>query len=216
MRIGTFGAGNMAEALTAHWVRAGHEVMIGARSPEKARAAAGRVGARAGGLREAAGFGEVILLALPHDAAVETVRAAGPLDGRVLVDCTNPIVPPAFTLATGHGPAAAERIAAAAPAARVVKAFNLCHEGIWRMTPPVFDGRPLGVPVCGDDPGAVATAERLVRDVGAVPLPGGGLARAGLLEATAAFVIGLWFAGADPAAMLPPVEIAMGGEPHVS
>jgi predicted dinucleotide-binding enzyme len=56
----------------------------------------------------------------------------------------------------GVDPSAAERIAAAAPDARVVKAFNLCHVDVWRLTPPVFDGRPLAVPLCGDDERALS------------------------------------------------------------
>jgi predicted dinucleotide-binding enzyme len=47
---------------------------------------------------------------------------------------------------------------------------------------------------------------RLVRDIGATPVLGGGLDRAALLEATAAFAIGLWFAGADAQAILAPVD----------
>ncbi|MET9933884.1 NAD(P)-binding domain-containing protein, partial [Streptomyces sp. NPDC006324] len=31
MRIGVLGTGNMADALAAHWVRAGHEVLVGGR-----------------------------------------------------------------------------------------------------------------------------------------------------------------------------------------
>jgi hypothetical protein len=45
----------------------------------------------------------------------------------------------------------------------------------------------------------------LVSDVGCTPVPGGGLERVGLMEATAAFVIGLWVGeGGDAQAVLPP------------
>jgi predicted dinucleotide-binding enzyme len=73
------------------------------------------------------------------------------------------------------------------------------------MTPPVFGGRALSVPLCGDDPGALDAVRTLVRDLGATPVDGGGLERAALLEATAAFVIGLWFGGVDAQAVLAPV-----------
>lgn len=60
----------------------------------------------------------------------------------MLIDCTNP-VGEGFRLLTAGGPSAAAQLAAAAgPEAHVVKAFNLCHENVWRLTPPVFDGRP--------------------------------------------------------------------------
>lgn len=194
MRIGILGTGNMADALGGQWRRAGHEVVAGGRS-------AGT------GLREAARHGtDAVLVALPWQAAVEVVgELAEPLRGRVLIDCTNP-VGPGFRLLTAGGPAAAERIAAAAPEARVVKAFNLCHEDVWRTTPPVFDGRPLAVPLCGDDEAALSVVRRLVRDLGCEPLNAGGLDRAGLLEATAALLIGLWVGeGADAQAIAPPL-----------
>ncbi|QXJ24782.1 NAD(P)-binding domain-containing protein [Actinomadura graeca] len=214
MRIGVLGAGNMADALATQWVRAGHQVRIGARTPAKAVALAERIGAgtAGGGLREAARFGEVVLLAVWYEGVPDVLRAAGPLAGRVLIDCVNPMEPPFERLKTAGGPSAARRVADAT-GARVVKAFTLCHESVWRMTPPSFGGRPLGVPVCGDDAGALDVVRALVTDLGCVPLDGGGLERAALMEAAAAFMVGLWVAGEDPSTMLPPPEYA-GGDPR--
>ncbi|MFC5027935.1 MULTISPECIES: hypothetical protein [Streptomyces] len=104
-------------------------------------------------------------------------------------------------LTTDGGPSAARRIAAAAPGAHVVKAFNLCAAGVWAAP---TEG--LAVPLCGDDANALALVRTLVTDLRAVPLDAGGLDRAGYLEATAAFVIGIWFAGGDPRTVLPPLE----------
>ncbi|MDP9866312.1 putative dinucleotide-binding enzyme [Streptosporangium brasiliense] len=216
MRIGILGAGRMADALGTQWVRAGHELTLSGRDPVKVAALAERLGpaARAGTWTEAATAGEVVLLAIRDHAALDVLEAAGAaggtLRGRVLIDCTNPVVPERFTLATEDGPSMAERVAATAVGARVVKAFNLCHEDVWRMTPPVFHGTPLAVPLCGDDDDALATTRSLVEDLGCVAVEGGGLERAGLLEATAAFMIGLWFRGADAQAVLPPLEFAFG------
>ncbi|MGW7293288.1 NADPH-dependent F420 reductase [Streptomyces xiamenensis] len=212
MRIGIFGTGNMADALGTQWVRAGHEVLVSGRGPAKARALAGRIGpgASAGSWAEAAAFGEAVLLAVRDHAVPEVLEAAGAgagaLRGRTLIDCVNAVVPGRFTLATEGGPGMAGRIADAAPGAHVVKAFNLCHVDIWRMRPPAFDGTPLGVPVCGDDPAALARVRSLIADIGCRPVDGGGLARAGLLEATAAFVIGAWAGGADVRGMFPPFD----------
>ncbi|MEU6668270.1 NAD(P)-binding domain-containing protein [Streptomyces sp. NPDC046727] len=196
MRIGILGTGSMARALGEQWERAGHEVAAGSRSR--------------GGVRAAAEHGtDAVLLAVPHAAAVDVVAGLeDALAGRVLIDCTNPVGPD-FGLLTAGGPAAAERIAAAAPAARVVKAFNLCHESVWRLTPPVFAGRPLAVPLCGDDEDALTVVRHLVHDLGCVPLHAGGLDRSGLLEATAALLIRLWVAEqADAQAIAPPLEFA--------
>ncbi|WP_371482445.1 NADPH-dependent F420 reductase [Kitasatospora sp. NBC_00315] len=210
MRIGILGAGGMADAFGTRWAQAGHRLVIGARDPGRAHALAGRIGpgAAAGSTARAAAFGEALLVAVPAGSAPEVVARAAPPPGTVLIDCTNPVV--GGELQSWGGPSTAERIAAAAPGSPVVKAFNLCHVSVWRRTPPVFDGRPLAVPLCGDDPQALTVVRRLVTDLGATPVAGGALARAGLLEATAAFVIGLWIDGADAQAVLPPLAYAAG------
>ncbi|MEV8632261.1 NAD(P)-binding domain-containing protein [Streptosporangium sp. NPDC051023] len=216
MHIGILGAGRMADALGTQWARAGHSLTVSGRDPAKAAALAERLGpaARAATWAEAATAGEVVLLAVRDYAVLEVLAAAGAADGtlrgRVLIDCTNPVVPGRFVLATEGGPSMAERVATAAVGSRVVKAFNLCHEDVWRMTPPVFDGTPLAVPLCGDDQDALATVRSLVEDLGCVAFEAGGLERAGLLEATAAFAIKLWFGGLDAQAMLPPLRFAQG------
>ncbi|HEY9374891.1 NADPH-dependent F420 reductase [Streptomyces sp.] len=208
MRIGILGAGNMAEALGGQWVRAGHDVLVGGRSPERTAALAARIGARAGTLGEAARYGEAALLALPYDSVVGVLDAAGDLRGRVLVDCTN-AVGPDLALTTGPGPGAARRIAAAT-GARVVKAFNHVTPAVWSRTPPVFADGPLAVPLCGDDEDALALVARLAEDLGCAPLVVGPLERADLLEATTAFLIGMWHSGRDPRTLLPP-PAALGG-----
>ncbi|RCG15731.1 NADP oxidoreductase [Streptomyces diacarni] len=214
MRIGVLGTGGMADALATHWVRAGHQVTIGGRDVRKAERLATRIGGggvKPAGLRAAAEFGEVVLAALPFGVGADVagdLRAV--LEGKVLLDCSNP-VGSGFRLLTEGGRSAAQRLAAAAPEAQVVKAFNLCHEDVWRMRPPVFDGRPLAVPVCGDEETAVERVRVLVRDAGCTPVAGGGLERAGLLEATAALFIALWVGeGADAQAIAPPLAYAAG------
>ncbi|MGH4033606.1 NADPH-dependent F420 reductase [Actinomycetota bacterium Odt1-20B] len=213
MRIGVLGTGNMADALATHWVRAGHEVTIGGRDARKAERLATRIkgSVKSASLRAAAESAEVVLAALPFGAGADVAgELHAALEGKVLVDCSNP-VGPGFRLLTEGGPSAAQQLAAAVPGAHVVKAFNLCHEDVWRMRPPVFEGRPLAVPVCGDDERALVRVRELVRDVGCEPVAGGGLERAGLLEATAALFIALWVGeGADAQAIAPPLAYAAG------
>ncbi|MGW0805862.1 NADPH-dependent F420 reductase [Nonomuraea sp. NPDC002799] len=150
---------------------------------------------------EAAEFGEVVVVAVREAGLGDVLSGAGAaLRGKPLIDVTNAAAP--------------DRYDAARPLAwrirdlsggHVVKAFNLCHVDVWRMTPPVFDGRALAVPLCGDDAAALEAARTLVADLGCTPVNGGGLDRAPQLEATAAFMIGLWFGGADAQAVLPPL-----------
>jgi predicted dinucleotide-binding enzyme len=201
MRIGVIGAGRMAAALAQRWITAGHEVMIGARDAERGKALAATLGADvpSGTLREAAVFGEAALLAIWPTDVIPALLAAGAADGtlagRTLIDCNNPVETASFTLTTGEV-SLAEQIARLAPGSRVVKAFNQCHADVWAMEPPRFDGRPLVVPIAGDDPVGKELTSGLVRDLGCEPRDIGPLHRARHLEAMAAVVIGLLYGGA--------------------
>ncbi|MFI7614411.1 NADPH-dependent F420 reductase [Nonomuraea terrae] len=206
MRIGILGAGGMADALGTQWAAAGHDIMISGRDLGKSAAQAARMTerggtvVRAGSWAQAAAFGDVVVVAVPAEGLAGTLAAAGAaLRGKPLVDVTN-AGPAHFDPARPLAPMVAE-----ASGGHVVKAFNLCHVDVWRMTPPVFDGRALAVPLCGDDPAALEAARTLVADLGCTPVVAGGLERAVLLEATAAFMISLWFGGSDAQAVLPPL-----------
>ncbi|MEU8896672.1 NAD(P)-binding domain-containing protein [Nocardia sp. NPDC048505] len=214
MRIGIIGAGNMARALGAGWAAAGHEVLIGARNPAAAADLAAAIGARSGSVVDAAGFGTAVLLALPVSALDEALRSnAEALAGRTLIDCTNAFAPD-FEAAGGpttmplSEDAVAERIAATVPAARVVKAFNLWAAEVLASETKSYEGRPLTVPFCGDDPAAMELVAGLIADLKLHPARAGGLYRARYLEATSVFLVGLWFAGHDVRAVFPPLEAA--------
>ncbi|MGC4941284.1 NADPH-dependent F420 reductase [Kribbella sp. DT2] len=220
MRIGILGNGLMAEALGGRWAKAGHELFIGGRSPERARKLAEQLSTqsgpppeaaedgplerpvRSGTLQQAADFGTALLLAVPAEAAVTTVQTLD-LGHRTLIDCTNAITHPGVVLAVD---AMAETINQYAGQARVVKAFNLAADSVWRRAPQ--PGRPLGVPICGDDQEALDQVAVLVRDLGCEPVHAGGLDRARLLEATAAFAIGVWLRGGDTRELFPPKDQA--------
>ncbi len=207
MRIGILGNGLMAAALGGRWVRAGHDVMIGGRKPERAADLAERVGASSGSLQEATSYGDIVLLALPAEVAVDTLKVLDIEPGRTLIDCTNSINHQGFTL---DEPAMAEAISRAVPQVHVVKAFNLAPDAVWRDSPHDFEGARLGVPLCGDHPAAVELVGGLVRDLGCEPVFAGGLPRARLLEATAAFAIGVWASGGDVRGLFPPMAAAFG------
>jgi predicted dinucleotide-binding enzyme len=201
MRIGTLGAGMMTGALAGQWVRAGHEVVVGGRSPDKAADLAKRIGARAGSLAEAAAFGDAVLLAVKRQGVEVTLRDAGAADGslagKTVIDCANAVDTSDFSLVTFGGTSIAEYAKALAPGSHVVKAFNLCHAKVFELTPPVFDGRPLAVPFAGDEAGK-DTARRLIKDLGCDPLDAGDLRQARHLEAMAIVIVRLLFGGYDP------------------
>ncbi|WP_431042860.1 NAD(P)-binding domain-containing protein [Streptomyces sp. P1-3] len=215
MRIGILGTGAMAAALGGAWVRAGHQVMVGGRDAAAAAATAARIGAAEhGGPAEAARYGEAVLVAVPADAAPLLAKELAPqLAGRTLLDCTVPMAPgadgPALTTAGGTDSVAA-RLAAAAPEAHVAKVFGICHESIWTLPRPAFEGAPLAVPFCADAPSAAALASELITSMGCAPMPCGGLDRAALLEATAVFAIGVWWSGGEARHAFPAPALAPG------
>lgn len=208
MRIGILGTGTLAEALGEGWARAGHDLVIGGRSEVKAQKLAERLGrgVRAVAPREAVTGRDAVLLAVLWDGVEEILRSAGApeglLDGTPLIDPTNAVEHGVGVLLTGRGEAMAERIAALAPGAHVVKAFHLFPAEQWTRAPGP-DEQPMTVAMCGDDPAALQVVGELVRDVGGVPAVLGSLDRVPQLEEVAGFVIGLAFAGFDPASAVP-------------
>lgn len=187
----------MADALGTRWAAAGHELMVAGRTESKARELAGRWGGRSGSFREVAEFGEVALIAVLYQGMAATLDGIGDaLRGKAVIDCNNPVEVERFTLVTRPGVSMAQHIEQVT-GGHVVKAFNLCHADVWRMEPPVFDGRRLVVPYCGNDPEAAELATRLIADIGCEPLRVGDLGHAHHLEAMAAVMISLLYGGLD-------------------
>jgi predicted dinucleotide-binding enzyme len=207
MRIGVLGTGTLAVALGTAWTRAGHEVLTGGRSPDKARAAATRMGgsARAVTPAEAVTGRDAVLVAVSWQGLPDILRAAGATDGSLagtpLIDPSNAVEHGVGELLTPDGRAMAEHVAGWAPGAQVVKAFHLFPADQWT------EGRePVTVVLAGDHENALRITADLVRDVGARPAVLGPLSRARQLEETAGFVIGLAFSGVDPNSAIPRVR----------
>lgn len=179
LKIGIVGSGRIGGTLGGLWVKAGHEVMFSSRDLEHDKALAASLGplAHAGTTRDAAGFGEVLLVAVPYGAMPQVGKDLGELlKGKVVIDTSNPIVGRDGDIATwarekGAGLASAELL----PGARIVRAFNAV--GYARL--PVIaasKAERVGMPIASDDANAVALASRLIRDVGFEPVLVGPLA----------------------------------------
>ncbi|WP_227983097.1 NADPH-dependent F420 reductase [Nocardia spumae] len=205
MRIAILGTGTLAAALGGGWARGGHDLVVAGRSADKAAALATRLGsrARAAAPREAVTGADAILLAVTHTGVADILAAAGAGSGAVtgtpLIDATNAVDHGTGVLRLPPGGSHAERVAALAPGAHVVKAFHLFPSEQW--TAPATT--PVTVTLCGDDPTAVRITERLVRDLGADAAVLGDLTRARQLEEAAGFVISLAFTGIDPRSAVP-------------
>jgi predicted dinucleotide-binding enzyme len=180
MNVGIIGTGTVATALAGDLAAAGHDVVLGSRTPEADVDAPTRVRSQ----HEAADPADAVVLAVPSDVVVDIATdLADALAGTPTLDATNEFPTPRASRPL------AQRVADAAPGADVVKAFNTV--GANRMTDPVVGGVPATMFVAGDDPAAVATAESLASDLGFEPLDAGGLAAAGHLESLARFWIHL-------------------------
>lgn len=182
LKIGTIGSGRIGATLGEIWLKAGHEVMFSSLDLEHDKALAKRMGgkARAGTSREAATFGEVILLAVPYSAVPQVGKdLGGVLKGKVIIDASNPILSrdgetAVWAREKGAGAATAELL----PGARIVRAFNAV--GYARL-PEIAQakGERPGMPMAGDDANAIAVASRLIREVGFEPVLVGPLATMG-------------------------------------
>lgn len=173
MKIAMIGAGNVGKALGERWSAAGHDVTYGVRQPDPANSGEADV-------RSAAGAAEVVVLATPWPAVEDAIRACGDLSGKVLIDCTNPLLPGLAGLERGTDTSGAEKVAALAAGAKVVKAFNTVGFNV--MADPFFQGRAASLLYCGEDSDAKGMVRELALACGFEPLDVGPLKQARLLE----------------------------------
>lgn len=178
MKIGIIGSGRVGGAVGGAWVKAGHEVMFSSLDLEADKKLAASLGqnARAGTPREAAAFGDVLLISVPYAALPAIGRdLADLIKGKIVVDTSNPIVARDGDMAVaarekGAGVSSAEFL----PGARIVRAFNAI--GYARMAEASKQTVRMGMPIAGDDAKALEVASALVRDVGYEPVVVGSLA----------------------------------------
>lgn len=182
MRIGILGTGNMASGLAAAFAKAGHEIAIGSRDPSKAAQFAGTLGEKAqgGGMQAAVKFADIVVLALPYQAILDTIDELGDLAGKVLVDISNPITADFRGLVVGHVSSAAEEIQARTPGSKVVKAFNTIFAAL--LPADARKGHSVQVFVAGDDEQAKAAVSDLVASIGFEPVESGALSNARFIE----------------------------------
>jgi hypothetical protein len=178
MKIGIIGSGRIGGTLGGVWVKAGHEVMFSSRTLENDQKLAASLGsnARAGTPREAAAFGDVLLMAVPYRALPDVGKELGALvKGKIVIDASNPIPGRDGDIAKwarekGAGLASQELL----PGARIVRAFNAI--GYARMgAASEQQGERIGMPVASDDAKAYAVAAPLIRQIGYEPVLIGGL-----------------------------------------
>jgi predicted dinucleotide-binding enzyme len=178
VKIGIIGKGNVGTALAAGLSLAGHEVKFGHRDPKEPVA-------------EAAKWGDVLILAVPHDAAADVTKAIGSAaDGKTVIDVSNAVTG-SMELAIGFTTSAAEEIQKMLPKAHVVKAFNTVfaqNQSVGKI-----GDEKLTLFVAGDSAEAKKTVMQLGTDLGFEAVDGGPLKAARYLEPMGIFMISLGY-----------------------
>ena len=177
MKIGLVGSGRVGSALGTTWAKAGHTVMFSSLDLEHDKALAASVGhgARAGTSREAAAFGDVLVITVPYFALPQVGKDLGALlKGKIVIDTCNPFEQRdgevgVWARKKGAGLASQELL----PGARIVRAFNAI--GSARMGTAYQNPGKVGMPIAGDDKQAIEIASGLIRDIGYEPVLVGGL-----------------------------------------
>ena len=182
MDITIIGTGNMARGIATRALAGGHTVTLLGTAQEKAQALAAELpgDARTGTVGDPIS-GEVVVLAVWYQALGDVLgRYGDQLDGKTLIDITNPVDLETYAPLTLEAGSAAQEIAQKVPGAKVVKAFNTTFAGS------LVEGRvadqPLDVFVASDEDGAKATVRELAESGGLRVLDAGPLAIARQLE----------------------------------
>lgn len=189
----------MGRALGLRWARGGHEVFFGSRDLNKAKAVAagGSSSAQAGDFDAAAAFGDVILYTIRDHFPSSALKEPQALSGKIVIDCNNSAIlgldvpdpdnRPGLHFTTPI-PSLAERLAADAPGARVVKAFNTMASQVIELDRDELARRRVSVFLCSDDAQAKSVVRGLAEELGFVGVDCGELERARLVESVGDFI----------------------------
>lgn len=184
MEIAIIGAGDVGGTLGRLWAKKGHQIMFGVRNLQSHNVLnlirSIDSGVKVGTIAEAASFADVIVLAIPWKAVEETIKSAGDLSGKILIDPTNPIKADLTGLIIESSTSAAEEIAKWAKDSKVVKAFN----SIGAKT---LDNLQFGLVradafICGDDFKSKTVVKKLATEIGFDTVDAGPLINARVLE----------------------------------
>ncbi|BBX02558.1 NADP oxidoreductase [Mycolicibacterium moriokaense] len=189
--ISIIGVGNMARALADRALAGGNAVEIIGRDPVKAKELAAALDSATVGTAGSVPAGDIVVLAIPYAGAKAVVNDYGSaLEGKVILDITNPVTPDFTGFVTPEGSSGAQEIAGAAPAgAHVVKAFNTLFSDV--LAAGSVEGRRLDVFIAGDDAQAKARVSEFVESLGLRAMDTGPLPMARTLESVALMQLGL-------------------------
>ena len=194
MQVLVIGAGNMGAGFVKQLSAAGHTVSVTARDVAKATAVASQYATvKAVPAAGAAGGQDVVILATGYGDAEAELQSVGSLQGKVVVDITNPLTPDYMGLTLGHSTSAAEEIAKTVPGALVVKAFNTVFALVLAEGADFGGGQAVSVFVASDSEPAKQTVTALAQSMGFATVDAGGLKNARYLEPLAGLNIYLGY-----------------------
>lgn len=189
MKLAILGAGSVGSTLGRAWATQGHNVIFGVRdvNTSKVQTLLTEIGAnaQAATLAEAVARAEVAVLTVTWDAMSEVVETIGKLDGKILLDCTNPLVGNQLDATLNLSQSGGEQVAAWFPDAKVVKIFN--QVGWETMANPKYGTEVATMFYAGNDVEAKQVAAQLAADIGFEPIDAGTLAASKFLETLAIF-----------------------------
>jgi NADPH-dependent F420 reductase len=188
MKIGIIGTGMVGSSLGEVFTRKNHEVMFGSRNPESAKEKLSKSikNVKVGTYGDTTKFADILVLAVHWDHVEDTLKKMGNLNGKIIIDCVNPLSPDLKTLKVGRTTSSAEEIAKLAKNAKIVKAFNAIGAETYKN--PVFGTQKASAFICGDDKEVKEIITKLIDEVGFEVIDTGPLSSARLLEPLA----GLW------------------------
>jgi len=183
MTIGIIGAGGIGQAFAGQVVKAGYEVIVSnSRGPESLAEVVSRLGPRAkAGTRHEAAEAEMVVVAVRWQQLSAALTDLPAWQGRILIDCTNPIVKPGFQLTELNGFTSSEFVASLAPGARVVKVANTLPRALLASDPSQAGGRRV-LFMSGDDAAAKEDVSVILEEAGFATIDLGGLASGGRLQ----------------------------------
>lgn len=204
VKVTVIGAGNMGSAFVKQLSRAGHQVKVTARNAAKAaQVAAAHSGVEAVPTEGAAAGADLVILATGYADSVGALKAVGGLQGKVVIDITNPLTADYMGLTVGHSSSAAEQIAQAVPGVELVKGFNTLFAQVLAEGADFGGGRRASVFLASDSPRAKETAKQLAESLGFAVVDAGGLVNARYLEPLAGLNVYLGYGAGLGTAIAP-------------
>jgi 8-hydroxy-5-deazaflavin:NADPH oxidoreductase len=205
MKIGILGAGKIGSAAARLFAAAGHEVAVSnSRGPESLRDLVRELGskARGGSIADAAGFGEIVLLAVPWHRE-DALPPPELLRDKIVIDAMNPYRPEGGFFELGAS-TSSEEVRRRLPGAKLVKAFNtiaydhLASRG--RKDLPIEERHAIYV--AGDDPQAKRVVSELIEGIGFAPVDTGSLREGGRLQEPDSVIFNQTFTAREARAFL--------------